>query len=284
MAAAERDLFPLLAAARLLTPQGIATRLREGGALGGGRGPVTRLALGGTGRGAASGPARLVLRPLRRGGWLSPWLGCSLLGPQRPFRELACNAELRRRGAPVARPAFAAAWRRAGPLWNAVYATWEEERAENGQIFLAAAPPRTALRCALRAVGTALRRFHDAGGIHPDLNLRNVLLRRRGTHFDVIVIDLDGARVAREVTPQERMRGLMRLYRSALKVGLLPRVGLTGCAQLFGAYCGTDRQLRRALRNRLARERFFLALRAFRYRHAVRRYPLPNQPHANHDA
>lgn len=198
---------------------------------------------------------RIHLRPVHHGGALGPlWRG-TLWGSSRPVRELRVNAALARAGAPVPRPLLVAASRRRGPLWNAVFGTLHVEGARDGWAWLAAKPERSALLGGARALGAAIRRFHDAGGQHADLHLKNLLLREDGGRFEAWVIDLDRARCGAPPGAARRARELMRLYRSLLKRGFAEQVGPRGCAAAWQAYCGGDRQLRAALRAALPRER-----------------------------
>ncbi len=208
----------------------------------------------------------LTLRPVRHGGVLGPWLRDTLWGPARPLNELRVHAELHKRGAPVPRPAFAVAWRRWGPFWWGLYATHEEPNTCDAAAFLATAPAWPTLRRALVALGQALRRFHDCGGVHPDLNLRNVLVRVRAARLEIVVIDLDRGAIQDPLPPRERMRQWMRLYRSLLKEGAMSRVGPRGCALAFRAYWAGDRVLRGAMLRYLPREKRRAAVHALHYR------------------
>ncbi len=211
---------------------------------------------------------RLLLRRLLHGGLLGPWLGDRFLGLGRPLQELAVTAALRRAGAPVPRPALVAGHRIAGPLYRAVVGTWLEEDAVDLLAFLESDPdPRRVLR-ACAAAGRAVRCFHDAGGRHGDLHVKNLLIREQGPALSALVIDLDKARFTPGLTPGERMAQVMRLFRSLRKRGVLSRVGARGCARFFGTYCGDDRLLRRAMWRRVDHEMRLVALHAWRYRAA----------------
>lgn len=203
--------------------------------------------------GAAPG-GRLLLRRLVHGGALAGLLGDCFASARRPLRELAVTAALRAQGAPVPRPALVAG-RRRGLCWSLAFATFYEEGARDLMRVLRGPGPGPAqmLRCAA-AAGRAVRRFHDLGGRHADLQAANLLLRETPAGAEVLLIDLDRARLGPPPSPTARMAELMRLYRSLLKRGVLGRVGPRGCARFFGAYCGADRPLRRALRRRLPRE------------------------------
>jgi tRNA A-37 threonylcarbamoyl transferase component Bud32 len=229
----------------------------------------SRLNRGGRGR-TGSLPApdasfRLHLREFRHGGWLGPVLGPYLHSPRRPLAELVVTAALREAGAPVPRPAFVLAWR-AGPGWRAVSATYLETGSVDARAFLAEAPSRPELLDAAAAAGDAIRRFHDAGGCHPDLHIGNLLVRRRSQGSDVVVVDLDRARRLAEVAPARRMLELMRLHRSLLKRGLSQTIGARGYARFWSSYVRGDRGLRCQLRSHLAREQRWIALHQVGYR------------------
>jgi len=140
-----------------------------------------------------------------------------------------------------------------------------EEEAQDGVAFLAGARPDQA-RAAAAAVGRAMRRFHDAGGRHRDLHVKNVLLRPGPGGLEALVVDLDRAGAGAPPGPRRRMAELMRMQRSLLKRGLVARLGRRGIAAGFGAYVGGDRRLRAALLRHLARERLRLAVHELHYR------------------
>jgi 3-deoxy-D-manno-octulosonic acid kinase len=207
---------------------------------------------------------RLLVRPFWRGGAIAPLLGPRLFGPARPLRELCVTQQLHQRGAPVPRPAFA--WtRRSGILYRAALATFFEEGALDALAFLERGPGAKRVRRAARALGHAVRAFHDAEGSHPDLHLKNLLLYESPRADEALVVDLDRVDLEPHLGASARMAQLMRLYRSLVKRRVLDRVGARGVATFFSAYVQGDRALRRALRSRLPCERRRLALHAWRY-------------------
>jgi len=228
-----------------------------------GRAPTARLELG-------PGGPRLHLRRLVHGGLLGPLLGSAFLGTGRPLSELRVTERLRAAGGPVPRPALVLARRIAGPLRHCAVGTYFEEDTRDAAAFLAAEPDGGRVLRAVEAAGEAVRRFHDAGGRHADLHVKNLLLREGGGRPSCVVVDLDKARIASDLTPGERMRELMRLFRSLVKRGLLERVGPRGCARFLSAYCGEDRRLRAALRRRLPAELRRVAVHRVGYRAAGR--------------
>jgi tRNA A-37 threonylcarbamoyl transferase component Bud32 len=224
-----------------------------------GRAPTAVLALG------PDGP-RLHLRRLLHGGVLGPVLGGRFLGLGRPLTELAVTRRLREAGAPVPRPALALARRQVGPLRALAVGTFFEEGTVDAVDFLAGRPDRKRLLRGASAAGRAVRRFHDAGGRHADLHVKNLLLRETGELTSCVVVDLDKARLASDATPAERMAELMRLFRSLVKRDLLREVGPRGCARFYSAYCGDDRRLRAAMWRRLRAELRKVAVHRVGYR------------------
>jgi len=73
-------------------------------------------------------------------------------------------------------------------------------------------------RDVLRALGAAVRGMHDAGVVHPDLNLDNAMIDANAEPT-VTLIDFDGAR--RVSTPPAIEPVLRRLQRSANRLGTM---------------------------------------------------------------
>ncbi|MEM9177387.1 MAG: lipopolysaccharide kinase InaA family protein [Myxococcota bacterium] len=215
---------------------------------------------GGRGEHAALDPdawgAPVRVRPGRRGGWLGPLLGARYAGPARPLREHALVVALHGEGLPVAQPVFAAAWR-VGLSWRCAVATVEQPAAADLAAWLDAETTRSIRLQAARAVARALRRLHDAGVTHGDLQLRNLLLEPgdRPDRPRCTVVDFDRARRGAALPAAARLREWMRLARSLEKTGrgevLTPRV----LAAALATYCEGDRVLRRAMRRALPHER-----------------------------
>lgn len=172
---------------------------------------------GAVGRGntllVSHGDQQLVLRHYRRGGVparLSAdhylWLG---LGRSRPWREFALLDDLHRRGFPVPAP-VAARVVREGPLYRGdlitrrIAAEPMAERVSRRRLSLTT----------LDAIGRCLRRFHDAGVYHADLNARNILLGEPG---EVYLIDFDRGSIRRPRRGWQQAN-LQRLRRSLNKL------------------------------------------------------------------
>ena len=176
---------------------------------------------------------RAVLRTYRRGGALRHLNRSRYFLGHRAFEELRATEQAARGGARVPR-VLAATERRQKIGYTATLATdWIPDAQEVATWLLAAT--RDSRITVLCEVGSQIAQVHDAGVGHPDLNLRNLLVRERGTGEDgerhngahagdeadpiVYVLDFDRAKLYRGPVPKtRRSRDLRRLARSARKL------------------------------------------------------------------
>ena len=198
--------------------------------------------------------AKLHLREVRHGGWLGAWLGRAIAGAARPETEIRVTAALHARAAPVPRPILAASWRVAGPIWAGCVGTLHVEDARDGITFLSGEPSAGDCLHFAESAALAIRRFHDAGGRHPDLHLGNLLVQGRGPDAGVLIIDLDRAVAGAPAQPSARIRELMRLQRSAEKRNLQAVLAPRPRARFLSAYTQGERALRGQLCAHLPRE------------------------------
>jgi len=199
--------------------------------------PAARAPAGGRGGAgvfdlAGSAPA-VVLRPFLRGGLMAKWNRRFYFGWRaRPLVELRVTETLRRAGVPTVEPIAAAVlWIVPGchrgallsreiplavNLWNYLR---EADRDERGRVCEDAA--------------RAARRLHDAGALHPDLNLQNFLVRRTASGREVLVIDLDKARVVSRVSARQRRVAFERICRSMRRLDPTAEVITLACVEAF---------------------------------------------------
>lgn len=174
--------------------------------IGGGRAPhpVVALADGG----------RAVVRRFRRGGMVRHLNRDRYFGGDRAAEELRATEAARAGGARV--PEVIAAGRMAAfPGYRAMLATRLVADVRDAAQALAGADG-TARFKTLWEAGRQIGRMHAAGVAHPDLNLRNLLVREPD---EVWLIDFDRARVTDGTAPRvRRQRDLDRLARSAAKL------------------------------------------------------------------
>lgn len=117
-----------------------------------------------------------ALRHYRRGGIVARALGDRYLWTglrhSRPWREFTLTAVMRDAGLPVPRP-VAARLARSGLYYRADLITQRVPDARSLHQRLRQAPVDEAI---WHRVGSCVRRFHDAGYCHADLNSRNILI------------------------------------------------------------------------------------------------------------
>ena len=169
------------------------------------------------GRGAVlfvrRGERTWALRHYRRGGAAARltadrylWTG---LERTRPFREWRLLRRLYEERLPVPRP-VAAHVRRSGLTWRGDIIT---ERIADTHSLAAAMTAGGIDAGVWEAVGATLRRFHDRGVYHADLNAHNVLLDKG---MQVFLVDFD--RSAVRTGASWKQRNLDRLRRSLDKI------------------------------------------------------------------
>jgi 3-deoxy-D-manno-octulosonic acid kinase len=190
------------------------------------------------GRGAAYavtlGALGAVVRHARRGGLLGPLLGDRYAGAPRFERELIWSQRLAGAGIPTP-PFLAGVTYAAGLAHRADVATERVAGLDLAALFFGDAPPAPAVRdAAWRAVGRLVRSLHDAGWIHPDLQIRNVLVG--GTPPRAWLLDVESCRDASGAAA--RRRNLERFYRSWAKWNRLhgPRLGADDRASFEAGY------------------------------------------------
>jgi len=237
---ADVELEHELKRADLDRPAGWESRLRKPTAAPG-RGATSLLSLG-------SGRV-LRLKRLRRGGWTAPLFRDHFLGESRMLDNLRVSIEAGRRG--VATPPVVALLmvRSAGGLVRAWLAIEELVDAVDLQSCFHSDQPPT--HSELDAALALVRRMHDRGLEHRDLNLGNILIRRKRAP-EAFVIDLDRARL--HVGPlgfRPRQRALRRLERSYVKSCGAGPVSEDVRSSIYTLYAADDR----GLAARLARGR-----------------------------
>lgn len=184
------------------------------------------------GRGAlhvlATPLGELVAKRLSRGGVVGALARHSYADPARPLREAAAAEELASRGLSTP-PVVAARSTRAGALWTIELATARLPAEGDLLDCLRAHGPTPSLAA---AAGRTLRRAHDAGLRHRDLQVKNLLVPAGfpgpggpAEPGDLVLLDLDRCRVGLPLTVPERLASLARLARSLVKHGFLQPPG-----------------------------------------------------------
>jgi hypothetical protein len=161
----------------------------------------------------------MFVRRSRRGGlmrflWSELYVGFA----PRPLRELVVNAAACQRGLPVVEP-LGAMVETLGP---GLYRGWFLTRALEGATLwnlLLNGGEAAVRRMALEQTRASIKRLHDGGLYHADLNFHNLFVCTGAAPFAVVVLDLDKARLYPDpLTPALRRRNFRRMGRSALKL------------------------------------------------------------------
>lgn len=159
----------------------------------------------------AFGPA--VLRTFRRGGWAARFSDNSYLFTgfrrSRPFREAHMLAHLTALGLPVPRP-LGGFCTRHGLICRGALLTRRIDNVTPLAERLTKAMPTDPVWA---EIGRTVRRFHDAGFVHADLNARNILVENDGS---VHLVDFDRAQTT-SVDGRRQRASLERLKRSLVK-------------------------------------------------------------------
>jgi 3-deoxy-D-manno-octulosonic acid kinase len=175
-----------------------------------GRGATQFIELGGMG---------CVLRHYRRGGWMAPLLGDRYwraeLPRTRAWREWHLLAKAFDLGLPVPQPVAARVVER-GLFYTADLITRHLTDTRTLSLVLR----ETALSAdTWQAIGRCVRRFHDAGIYHADLNAHNILLgmAEEAVTGAVYLIDFDKGEQRRPASDWQ-LSNLARLQRSLIKL------------------------------------------------------------------
>ncbi len=152
-----------------------------------------------------------VLKRYFRGGWVR-FLGARYLSWSPLRREIAVAEHLRRHG--VGAPEILAARAERSPWgwYRLEILSRRIPEAERLSDRLRALTGRRRTH-ALGLVSGSIRKLHDAGVVHGDLNVDNILWSPWGIHF----VDFDRAKIRARVSRRDRTRDLRRLLRSARK-------------------------------------------------------------------
>ncbi len=195
----------------LATPDAIAQHSTPV-AVSGGRGDMRRLPLDDGGC--------AMIRQYQRGGFVRHFVRDRYWGrPFRPFTELHCTEEARRRDVPTIEALGAGVTQLGGGCYRGLFISREAVACVNLWEWLQQRPMSLARTAVLTAVAQAIRHMHDVGIFHADLNLTNLLVRADTTPPDVRIIDFDRGHVYPQPLSQgQREQNLRRLWRSWRKL------------------------------------------------------------------
>ena len=197
---------------------------------------------------------RVVLRKYSHGGLLKALTRNLYLFGSRSFRELILTEAIRAYGIPTVQPICAAHRLIIPPLYHPYLLTLEVPHAMNLIEYFQKVgnnPSQENIlykRKVIRAAGLLLRKFHQTGFYHGDLQLKNLLV----VDDQILLIDFDRSYRKPSLSNRERMKNLLRLNRSAEKWSQLGLpITQTDRLRFFLAYAEKDSEILETLRKSL---------------------------------
>jgi len=164
----------------------------------------------------------LVVRQYAHGGVLGRVAGTAFLGRRRMLNEFRLANHAFHAGVPTAVPVALRTERGPGPFIKAHLVTRKVPDAADllqlaADLTCGAPLSHPQRRRLAAAVASAVASMHDAGIVHADLNVKNILVQHPLDGPRAFVIDFDKATLTHSVPFGPRMANLARLDRSASK-------------------------------------------------------------------
>lgn len=191
-----------------------------------------------------------------RGGLLGRLLGGLYVGRARGLAQIDLAERLERAGIPTAEILAVGSRRAFGPLHQQAIISRAIPRAQNLYEAAMEDAPWRRRRVILERSADLVRAMHDAGFLHADLNVSNLVVGEGAEGDRVHIVDLDRGRFLARVRLPERVSNLARLLRSYEKwIARRGRLSAREEILFLRRYCRSDRRLLRTLRKRLGRYR-----------------------------
>jgi 3-deoxy-D-manno-octulosonic acid kinase len=202
---------------------------------------------------------RIVIKKYYHGGLLgSLWKDLYIFG-SRAFEELILTEKIRSCEIPTHQPICAVHKSIFLFFYKAYLISLEIPNAKDLKNFLTKigknpSPQDLILkRRVIRSIGNLIKKFHEEGFFHRDLQLKNILVEGE----KVFLIDFDRSYQKHELSQNEKIKNILRLKRSAEKLKL-SGVPITKSDQFrfFLAYTEGNKNLQIAIKNSLRIYRF----------------------------
>lgn len=167
------------------------------------------------------GDLNFVVRKYYHGGLWGRMARDIFIGHERMLRELAMYEYAWKQGVPTCHTAALRIEHPLGPLCRGHLLTVKIENALNLEAYceavLAGQLPKPDFVRMSKVIADAIRKMHDCGIYHGDLNGKNILVRSSLQGPEAFVIDFDRAQLMTRVPLDARMANLLRLDRSIVK-------------------------------------------------------------------
>jgi serine/threonine protein kinase len=196
----------------------------------------------------------MVIRFYSHGGLFRPFTRNLYCFGARSFRELALTEEIRSSDIPTIQPIGAIHRFMFPPFYQAYFLSLLVPHAIDliqyfQEIGLHPSPKNlSSKRKTIRSLGLLLQQFHQAGFVHGDLQLKNILL----ANGQLLLIDFDKTYRKPVLSVTDKMKNLLRLNRSVEK---WKRLGLsitrTDRLRFFLAYAGDNHSIYKVMERHL---------------------------------
>lgn len=163
---------------------------------------------------------RIFIKSYRRGSWRGFFLRDLYRGKRRFLKELSILEYAVSKNLPVPEPLALVLKRPFPGFYQAYLITREISAAQDLVYFLQQdhAFKKPLLPELINKIASTLVNFHNEGIYHPDLNLKNILVET--SQFKIYLVDLDRAQIFASLSFALRMKSLIRLARSLVKLEL----------------------------------------------------------------
>lgn len=189
----------------------------------------------------------LLWKRCLRGGWLSHFISTLHLSCARFLREMEMGEETRVLGIPTSNVIAVAST--AGVIGQRVemLVRLENDVQTLKQFLEDQMPSDRQRRAVLKATAETILKFHQAGFLHGDLNLMNILIQQReGECPRAILVDLDPGGLAPLANRHSNLTRLIRSYRKSIGLNTPPlRIG--EAIRFIHGVTGADRDRMRSL-------------------------------------
>lgn len=217
----------------------------------------------------------LVLRESLRGGILRKLLGRTFFGIHtRMFQETSMCASAMSLKLPVAEIVVAARERIAPLLYRGWMVTREIPNSQDLYSYLEkqlntnSSRGLQEKRAIISGLAKLIARMHDVGIYHGDLHIRNILVQIHPIEdIRFCIIDFDKSRIVNKMIMGQRIRDLMRLFRSLVKrPSLAKKITHSDIERFLLVYFRDDRSARRSAEKMLRRYFWVVNLHSFWWR------------------
>jgi len=166
---------------------------------------------------------RMIVKHYEHGGLFRKITRDIFFGDSRPFRELSVLEAASQKGLQVPEVLATRVSRIFGPLYKGEIAYKEIPDSANLLEYLNRLNEKTTKEKAtlkselINSLAESIKKMHNSGIYHADLNMKNVLIQNVGEKIRVYLLDFDCSKIKENLTLRDRLSNLARFNRSCQK-------------------------------------------------------------------